>query len=35
LELGGKPEFPAADGKGRVFVNMEDTSEVVEIDPQS
>ena len=29
--LGGKPEFAAVDGKGRVFVNIEDTNEVVEI----
>ena len=32
LPLGGKPEFAAADGKGRVYANIEDTSEVVEID---
>jgi DNA-binding beta-propeller fold protein YncE len=32
IALGGKPEFATADGKGRVFVNIEDTSEVVEID---
>jgi DNA-binding beta-propeller fold protein YncE len=32
LPLGGKPEFAAADGKGKVYVNIEDTSEVVEID---
>lgn len=32
LELGGKPEFARADGKGKVYVNIEDTSEVVEID---
>ncbi|HAM50218.1 MAG TPA: hypothetical protein DCP92_05815 [Nitrospiraceae bacterium] len=32
LALGGKPEFAAADGKGKVFVNIEDTSEVVELD---
>ena len=30
--LGGKPEFAAADGKGKIYVNIEDTSEVVEID---
>ena len=35
LPLGGKPEFAAADGKGKVFVNIEDTSELVEIDAQS
>ena len=32
LALGGKPEFAVADGKGRVFVNIEDTSEVVAFD---
>ena len=32
LALGGKPEFAAADGKGKIYVNIEDTSEVVEID---
>jgi DNA-binding beta-propeller fold protein YncE len=32
LPLGGKPEFAAADGKGKVFANIEDTSELVEID---
>ncbi len=32
IALGGKPEFAAADGKGKVYVNVEDTSEVVEID---
>jgi len=32
IALGGKPEFAATDGKGKVFVNIEDTNEVVEID---
>jgi DNA-binding beta-propeller fold protein YncE len=32
VSLGGKPEFAAADGKGRVFVNLEDKSEVVAFD---
>jgi len=32
--LGGKPEFAVADGKGSVFVNIEDKSELVEFDPQ-
>lgn len=32
IALGGKPEFAAADGKGRVYVNIEDTNEVVELD---
>lgn len=30
--LGGKPEFAGADGKGHVFANLEDKSEVVKID---
>jgi hypothetical protein len=34
IALGGKPEFAAADGKGKMFVNNEDTSEVMEIDTQ-
>ncbi len=32
IPLGGKPEFAAADGKGKVYVNIEDKGEVVEID---
>ncbi len=32
IPLGGKPEFAAADGKGMVFVNIEDKSEVAAID---
>ena len=34
IDLGGKPEFAATDGKGKVFVNLEDKSSVVEIDPK-
>jgi DNA-binding beta-propeller fold protein YncE len=30
--VGGKPEFAAVDGLGSVFVNVEDTSEVLHID---
>jgi YVTN family beta-propeller protein len=33
IPVGGKPEFAAADGKGGVFVNVEDTSELLSIDP--
>ena len=33
LALGGKPEFALADGKGRIFVNLEDQSAELEIDP--
>ena len=32
IPLGGKPEFAVSDGKGRVYVNIEDTSELAEID---
>jgi hypothetical protein len=35
VPLGGKPEFAAADGKGMIFVNIEDTSELVELDAQA
>ncbi|HTD24926.1 MAG TPA: hypothetical protein VK738_19905 [Terriglobales bacterium] len=34
IPLGGKPEFAVADDKGRLFVNLEDKSEVVSIDPK-
>lgn len=33
VPLGGKPEFPVSDGKGKVYANIEDKSEIVEIDP--
>ena len=32
IPLGGKPEFAVADGKGRVYVNIEDTAELVALD---
>jgi YVTN family beta-propeller protein len=35
LSLGGKPEFSASDGKGRIFVNIEDKSEIVVIDAKA
>jgi YVTN family beta-propeller protein len=35
IPLGGKPEFAAVDGKGKIFVNNEDTSELIEIDAQA
>jgi DNA-binding beta-propeller fold protein YncE len=34
LALGGKPEFAAADGKGSIFVNNEDSSELIQMDTQ-
>lgn len=33
IKLGGKPEFAASDAKGEIFVNIEDKSELVAIDP--
>src|ERR1039457_985691 len=33
IKLDGKPEFAASDGKGGVFVNIEDKSQLVAIDP--
>jgi len=32
IPLGGKPEFGVSDGKGRVFVNIEDKSELLALD---
>jgi YVTN family beta-propeller protein len=32
IPLGGKPEFAASDGKGMVFVNIEDKNELVGLD---
>jgi DNA-binding beta-propeller fold protein YncE len=32
IDLGGKPEGTAADGAGHVFVNLEDTAEVLRLD---
>ncbi|MBV9300486.1 MAG: YncE family protein [Acidobacteriaceae bacterium] len=34
LPLGGKPEFPVTDSQGNVYANIEDTSEIVHIDPK-
>lgn len=33
IPLSGKPEFPAVDGKGNLFVNIESKSSVASIDP--
>ncbi len=35
IEIGGQPELAVADGAGKVYVNVEDTSEVVRIDPKA
>ena len=32
VPLGGKPEFPASDGKGKLYVNIEDKSQIAEVD---
>jgi YVTN family beta-propeller protein len=32
IPLGGRPEFAVVDGAGKVYANIEDTSEIVEID---
>jgi DNA-binding beta-propeller fold protein YncE len=35
VELGGSPEFQVSDGKGRMYVNLEDSSAVVAVDTRS
>ena len=35
VALPGKPEFPQADGKGKVFVNIEDKNSIVALDARS
>ncbi len=35
ITLGGKPEFARSDGKGHVFVNLEDKSEIVELNSKT
>jgi len=35
LDLGGKPEFLAADGQGKAFINLEDKSEVAVVDTKA
>jgi DNA-binding beta-propeller fold protein YncE len=35
VALGGRPEFAAADGQGHIYNNLEDKSELVEIDGKS
>jgi YVTN family beta-propeller protein len=32
VALGGKPEFPASDGKGKLYVNIEDKSQIAQVD---
>lgn len=35
VPLPGKPEFPVADGKGSVFVNIEDKNEIIHLDAKA
>jgi len=35
IDLGGGPEFAVSDGKGTVYINLEDKSEVVAVDSNS
>jgi YVTN family beta-propeller protein len=35
IPLGGKPEFPVSDGKGNLYANIEDKSEIVRINPKT
>jgi DNA-binding beta-propeller fold protein YncE len=35
LDLGGKPENAVSDGRGRMYVNIEDKSELVAFDPRT
>lgn len=35
IPLGGKPEFGVTTGDGRLYVNLEDKAEIVEIDPKA
>jgi DNA-binding beta-propeller fold protein YncE len=35
VKLGGKPEFLAADGRGRLFVNLEDKDQVAVVDTRT
>ena len=35
IPMGGKPEFSACDGKGRVYVNNEDTAEILAVNART
>ena len=35
VALGGRPEFAAADGRGRIYVNLEDSSAIVSFDART
>jgi hypothetical protein len=32
IQLGGIPEFPVSDGAGNIYINIDDTSEIVQVD---
>lgn len=35
VALGGRPEFPVSDGKGNIYVNIEDKSEIIHFDAKT
>ena len=35
IALDGKPEFPVSDGRGNVYANIEDKSEIVRLNPEA
>lgn len=35
IALGGRPEFAVADGRGNIYLNIEDTSELVQLDAKT
>ena len=35
VALDGKPELPVSDGRGNLYVNIEDKSEIAQLDPQT
>jgi DNA-binding beta-propeller fold protein YncE len=35
ISMGGKPEFPTVDGKGNLFVNIEDKNEILHLDAKT
>ncbi|MDR3435210.1 hypothetical protein [Telmatospirillum sp.] len=35
IDVGGKPEFAAADGQGALFVNVENTGEIIRLDTRA
>ena len=35
VDLGGRPEYVVSDGKGHLYINIESTGEVVEVEPRA